>query len=236
MGIFDFKTALNQISSILLEPTTVFKEGFGVAGRKVQARREKIRLGDRKEAVSVIAETLTATALVGAGILAIGSPLVAGRLIVKALPTTLKGQLGLVTGTGILLSSKVVRKKAGQFIQDPTKVGREAGELIDKVVAGEDTGDIGDVFKTAGLVGAGVGIVGAGILLGKKLKDRKKDIKVVDPSDVPSSNALPISPIPDANSPLSTDPVVALPPETRSPTEINVRVVNRPQINIAVAQ
>jgi len=149
-----FAKGLDILSGILLEPTTFIKSP-SKAGELVAARRETIKSGDKSAAFDVIAETLTATAIAGGAILGAGTA--AGRAAAlkvgaKLAPTTIPKALGAATVGGILISSQSARKVVGQVIEDPTKVGRRAGEVIDTVVRGGDV-DIIDAFKTAGLIG-----------------------------------------------------------------------------------
>ena len=236
-----FAKALDVTSAILLEPTTFIKNP-SKAGDIVRDRREDIRkTGDLSKALDVVGETLTATAI-GAGlILGASNPAVAGRLALKALPKTLKGQIGAVTAGGILITSETARKFTGKFIQDPTKIGREAGLLIDKVTSKEGSdSSIMDALKSAGLIGAGVV---AGGLVVKKLfgkNDKTADAVVNSPGQVPSSVALPVSPIPTSTQAVTSEPVVKklevdTPPIVSTP-DINVKVINKPQVNVAVAQ
>ena len=189
--------ALDVLSSILLEPTTFIKNP-SKAGDLVAARRADItKTKDIGKALDVVGETLTATAIGAAATLGIANPAVAGKLALKALPKTLKGQIGALTGVGILTTSESARNLAGKFFQDPTKIGREAGLIIDKALTKKDVGTVAEAFQKAGIIGAVVaGGVGA-IALGKKFLgggDADKAINV--PGQVPSSVALPVSPIP----------------------------------------
>lgn len=237
---------LDIVSSILLEPTTFIKSPTQAAF-KVEARRKEIRkTGDVGKALDVVGETLTAAGIGAAGILAAGSPAAAGGIALKALPKTLKGQITAFTAGGILVTSKQARKLAGKFIQDPTKIGREAGLLIDKALSGKDVGGVGEALKKAGIVGAivagGVGAVALTkkIFGGKGESTKTPDQAINTPSQVPGSIALPISVIPDALTPIVEAPVIAETPKVDAvgapSAEINVKVINKPQINVAVAQ
>ena len=227
-------TGLDIVSSILLEPTTFIKSPTK-AGQKVKERREKIRAGDKKEAVGVIAETLTATGIAAAAVLGAGTA--AGRGVVakvapKLLPTTIKKGVVTATGAGILFTSPTARKIAGKFIEDPTKVGREAGEVIEKVKKGEETGKFTDVLKTAGVVGGAAALVGGGIALAKKLKG---DPKPASPSDTPQSTlpsaALPTGVIPTQAVATPTSQPVVTPSKEPSTQVPSVNVTNNIKIN-----
>ena len=161
--------ALDITSSILLEPTTFIKSPTK-AGALVKERRRKIRRGDKKEAVKVIAETLTATAIGAGAILGFGTAagrVVVGKALTKLAPTTIPKAIGLATVGGVLLTSPKARKVAGGFIEDPTKIGRGAGEIIE----GKEVGFI-EALKTGGLIGAGV-VTGVGAV---KLIEKVKGI------------------------------------------------------------
>lgn len=184
---------LDIVSGILLEPTTFIKNP-SEAGRKVRRRREKIISGDKSAAYDVIGETLTATALLGGGVLGVGTA--AGRaaalkLAPKLAPTSIRGALGTATVGGVLITSKTARDYASRVIQDPTKLGREAGVLLDKAVEGKDVGGIPTALKNAGLLGAGV-VAGAGaIALGKAAVSKVKGL--VSPKQKSSTETLPTS-------------------------------------------
>lgn len=242
---------LDILSSVLLEPTTFIKSPTP-AGEKVAARRADVRAGVPGAASSIIAETITSTLIAGAGILG-GAQLAAaskagvlGATLTKAgavvIPTTLRGKLLGLTGIGILTTSQAARGFLGGIIQDPTKAGREAGLLIEKALAGEETGGFVDALKKAGIIG-GIVAGGAGaIILGKKLlgKGKTADAVLNTPSGVPGSIALPVSVIPDSLAPITEAPVVAeivkeVIPIPEAP-DINIKVINKPQINLAMAQ
>lgn len=244
-------TALDVVSGILLEPTTFIKSPLA-AGRKVKARREEIsKTGDVSKAFDVVGETLTAATFftgIGAAARAPRAALVAAK---KAIPKTPLGKFAGLSAGGILATSKTARK----FAEDPTKIGREAGLLIEKSGKGEKLPGVLDALKIGGLVGAAV-VAGAGVKKGlEKIFTKTPDAAVNIPSQVPTSIALPPSPVPIVlaspigltgapgapGAPAVAEPVIAetpKPSETSPPgaTEINVKVVNKPHINLAVAQ
>jgi len=232
-------TGLDILSSTLLEPTTFIRNPV-LAGEKVKQRRADVRAGKKGAVSSIIGETLTATALIGGSVLGAGT--LAGRSIVaktvpKLLPTTIPKALGTATLGGILITSKEARKKTAKIIDDPTKVGREAGKVIDKVVAGEETGRVGDIIKTAGLVGGGA-VLGAGVVAGgKKVIDIIKRPKVLEPSksptETPSSAALPSSSIPSQKISSPNEPPVVEPTKEVSAPTPSVVVNNNIKINAA---
>jgi len=225
---------LDILSSILLEPTTFIKDPVK-AGKLVSDRRAKIRKGEKGEFTKVIAETITSTALAAGAIL--GGGTVAGRAAVarfapKLIPKTVKGGLLTSTAGGILLTSPTARRLVSGTIQDPTKTGREAGELIERIANKEDTGSFKDIVKKAGVAGGAIALGAGAIGVGKALIGDKS------PSDVPSSLALPSTPIPNALTPITDEPVVATAakPAVVPKPSVNVKVINKPQINLAVAQ
>lgn len=234
---------LDVIAAPFLEPTTFIKNPLKARDKVAQRRQDIEKTGDISKVLDVVGETTTSTLIASGAILGVANPAAAAGFAKSLIPTTLKGKLAGITGLGILTTSEKAREVFGKFIQDPTKVGREAGLLIDKAAAGEDVGEVSDAFKTAGLVGAGVA---AAVGLGKaaeKLKDKffsgKPEKAINTPTDVPSSIALPGSEIPNALSPISDKPVVAETPKSApetSQTPVNVKVINKPQINVAMAQ
>ena len=241
--------ALDILSSVLLEPVTLVTKGPSAAGKLVKTRREEIEhTGSVSKAAGVVFETLTAAtvgaALVGAAAAPATAAGIGFNVGARLLPKTLLGGVGAATGAGILITSSAARSKVADIAQDPTKIGREAGLLIDKAVGGKDVGGLGDAVKTAGLVGAGV--VGTVAVL--KGVDKVKDIflgdKVADkvinsPSDVPTALALPSDSVPDALAPITDTPVVETTPkpvDTSPAQAINIKVINKPQVNVAMAQ
>jgi len=169
------------------------------------------------------------------------NPVIAGKAIISAIPKTIGGKIGLTTAAGILATSQVAREKASSFIQDPTKIGREAGILIDKASKGQETGPVIDAFKTAGIIGGTAAILGTGAIVVKKVKEISADRAINIPSNVPSSIALPNSYIPTALDPLSDAPVISQTAKEpvaslQAPTPVSVKIINKPQINVAVAQ
>lgn len=184
--------ALDILSSTLLEPTTFITKGPAAAGRKVAERRARLRrTKSLSEAVGTASEALTATALIGGGILGTataGGRAVASRLIPKLIPKTPRGILATTTAAGILITSPTARRFAGRFVEDPTRLGRGTGEIIEKASKGEDVGGIKEALKKAGLIGAG--IAGTGLLIAgaKKLLSRDKR-----PPQLPTTQFQPIS-------------------------------------------
>lgn len=239
-----FSRGLDILSSALLEPTTFIKSPTK-AGEKVKARRERIRRGDKKEAVAVVAETLTATAIAASAIL--GGGTAAGRAVVakvapKLLPTTIKKAAVLATGTGILLSSPGARRLVGGLIDDPTKLGRGAGEVIEKVRKGEDTGKFTEVLKTAGIIGAGAVAVGGAVAIGKRVLGGRKAAEVVAQPNagtigVPTSAGVGGGAIPSQALSSTTDEPVVTPtkePSTSVPSVVvknNIKINNRSSAN-----
>lgn len=209
-----FEKALDITSSILLEPTTFFRSP-SQAGKIVAGRRADVRSGVKGSATAIVAETLTATAIASGLLLGgatAGGRAVAGQILAKAAPTTVPKIITGATVGGILLTSKKARNVAGTFVDDPTKLGREAGAILEKAVAGKDVGTLSGALKTAGV--AGLAIAGGAAVVGavKKLKTAPKEIGK-SPSDavVPTSKAIPSNTVP-----LSTD---LSPVEVISPTE-----------------
>lgn len=238
--------SLDILSSLMLEPVTVITKGPAAAGQLVKARREEIsRTKDIGKALDVVGETLTSTLIAGGLVLGASAPATAGQLLKGALPSSLKGYLATSTGLGILATSKQARDFVGKILQDPTKLGREAGLLIDKAFEGKDMGGVSDALRKAGLLGAGVvggaaAYSGFQALMDKITANKPADTVINTPSQVPSSLALPSDAIPNALSPISSAPVIASPVPEAIPTatvpDINVKVINKPQINVAVAQ
>ena len=235
---------LDVVAATLLEPKTFITKGPLAAGRVVAGRRVDIsQTKDISKALDVVGEAITSTVIAGAVVLGAANPAAAAKLLSKAIPVTLKGKFAALTVGGILITSKSARDLVFGIVQDPTKFGREAGLLVDKAVAGEDVGGIKEALKTAGFIGAGVAVVAGGAVLVKKLlggrSTKVPDTAINTPSQVTSSIALPTTPIPDALTPLSEVPVIL---ETPTPepsgmpgAEINIKVINKPQINVAVA-
>ena len=199
-----------------------------VRGRQVSVRGRTIRtgLGEREDI------------LLGIIPLGIGGTGVFPS-VVPLIPKTVPGVVGAVTGAGILTSSPSAREFVGGVIKDPLKLGREAGLLIEKAVAGEDI-PFGEAAKVAGIAGLTVAAVVGGKKVIEKFKDRKTIDQIPGPSGVPTSIALPTDRVPDVFAPLSEGPVVEETPEAVVPgagaTDINIKVINKPQINVAVAQ
>lgn len=214
-----FEKALDITSSILLEPTT-FVTNPAKAGRLVRDRRKATQL-DPSLGVGTIAETLTATAVAGSLIV---NPIGTLRFIA---PKTVKGALATTFGIGLVASSKTARDFVLGVVDDPTKFGRETGKVVESVVAGEDTGDIIDTLKTAGVVGAGVAVVGTGLALANKFRSNGKS-----PSDavVSTAQAIPSNIVPTATETISSgaDPVIAKPEEKKaqSPGVVVNNVIN----------
>ena len=230
---------LDQISSLLLEPKTVVTKGLGEAGRLVKKRRPEIsRTKDISKALDVVGETLTSTLVAGGLILGAANPAIAGSVAKSLIPKTIGGKIGAITAGGIVTTSGTARKLLGNFLQDPAKIGREAGILIDKAVAGKDTGGVVEALKVAGLIGGGVAAtVGA-----KKIVDKffNKTPKVESPQTVNTTIALPTDNVPDVSSPIADTPVVASTPKpiesiSQMP-DINIKVISKPQVNVAMAQ
>lgn len=152
---------LDITSAMMLEPTTFIKSPTEAA-QLVKERREAIALGDKEEAVAVVMETLMATAIGTGAVLGVGTMagrVVVGKVLTKLAPTTIPKAIGLATATGILITSPTARGVVSTFIDDPTKLGRGAGEIIE----GEKDIGLGEALITGGLVGAGV-VLGAGAI------------------------------------------------------------------------
>lgn len=239
------QNTLDLISSTLLEPTTLVTKGPRAAISKVRERRLDIaRTKDIGKALNVAGEAVTSAGLAAGVVLGAAYPAAAKTALVTALPKTPKGILATVTGAGILTTSKTARKYVGNVLQDPTKLGREAGLLIDKA-AGQNKSlpSVGDALKKAGLIGAGV-VTGATALKAGKALYNKLTTKTADKvADVmPSAvGAYSLGSVPTAFSPTTSEPVVSSPakePAASSPQAppVNVKVINKPQVNVAVAQ
>lgn len=230
---------LDTLSATLLEPTTFIKSPSKAADL-VKERRKKIIAGDKSAFYDVIGETLTATGYGVAGTLALGTAgggAVATNIAKALIPNTLRKVAVTSTIGGILATSQVARNKALQILQDPTKIGRESGLLIDKAVAGESLGGVTDALKKAGIIGGAI-VGGAGLVAGAKaLKDKITNLRAKSPSQVPTSNALPNTLSPVMNSPLSSTglpsaPVIATAEEEKStPSPPSVVVNNNIKIN-----
>jgi len=234
-----FEKGLNILSSTLLEPTTLLTKGFGAAERKVAKRRADItRTKDISKALDVVGETLTSTALIAGAVL--GGGTVAGRALVakvapKLIPKTPKSILLTATGTGILTTSKSARKFVGGILQDPTKTGREAGLLLDRTLAGkEDDSSFVDIAKKAGVAGVVIAGVAGGLGLASKFKNRDKTPDGISRSPTSIIGGL----VPTPLSELSPDPVIAKKekPALVSAPAVNIKINNKPQVNVAVAQ
>lgn len=231
----------------MLEPTTLITKGPKAAISKVRERRVDIaKTHSASKALDVVGETLTATAGYGALTLGAAYPAAAGRAALAILPKSPKAILGTITAAGVLTTSHTAREYASKVLQDPTKLGREAGLLIDKAKAGEDVGGISNALKTAGLIGAGV-VSGAGLIAAGKAAKGYITNKFFGGTADKAADAMPTSvlsyssgAIPTAFTPSSNEPVVASPAAEKSPTTepppVNVKVINKPQINVAVAQ
>ena len=231
---------LETIAAGFTEPTTFLKSPTS-AIEKVRARKRRIKAGDMKELQKVNREILTkgvtgvGTALLGGT--AVGRKVV-GAVVPKLIPTTPVGILGATTGAGILLTSKRSRQAVGEFTRDPLRFGAETGEIIEKAVEGKELPGVKEALLGAGIVGAGI----VGGVAAKKGAEKlfSKEPKVLTPSQVQSSIALPSDGIPDALTPISDAPVVATTPEPKptpaSVPAVNVKVINKPQVNVANAQ
>lgn len=165
---------LDVISSTLLEPTT-FIRSPSRAGRLVAERRA--RTFTLSTAVGTVSETLVAAGALAGGITGVftsGGRIVAARVLPKLIPRTPKSILLTATGTGILVTSETARRFVARTIEDPTRAGREAGILGERLAKGQDVGGFKEGLKKAGLIGAG--LVGTGLLIAgaKKLLTRKK--------------------------------------------------------------
>jgi hypothetical protein len=231
----------------MLEPTTLITKGPKAAIQKVRERRLDIeKTMDTSKALDVVGETLTATAGYAALTLGAAAPAAAGRAALSVLPKTPKAILGTVTGAGILTTSKTARNYVTKVLQDPTKLGREAGLLIDKAATGKDVGGVVDSLKTAGLIGAGIAAtVGAQKLYtGIKDKISQKSVSVLSPSEVPVASVvtpttLSAGTVPVATETSAVDNVIEKAVSDVQPVQapdVNVKVINKPQINVAVAQ
>ena len=236
-----FATGLDVLSSVLLEPTTFIKSPTA-AGAKVRKRRADIRSRKKGAAGKVIGEILTSTALAAGAILGAGT--LAGRAVVakvapKLIPRTLGGAATAATGAGILLVSPTARKAVAGVIEDPTEVGRQAGRVIESAAKGEDVGAIGDVLKTAGIVG---GAVAGGVAISKGVGFIKSKIKPAEtaksPTSTPTSAALPTSNLVPTQAIVSSDtePVIAvrkaeLTPSPSVTVNNNIKINNRSSAN-----
>lgn len=247
---FSFKKsgakALDIISSTLLEPVTLITKGPNKAAELVKKRREEIKATkDLSKAFDVAGEAATSASIAAAATLGIANPSAALGVLKGLVPSTLGGKVAGITGAGILISSAKGREIAARFAQDPTKIGREAGILIDKAAKGEDVGGVVNALKTAGLIGAGVAATAGATKVVKSILNKKKgktaDAAINRPQQVPTSVVTQASPIPDPLDPISDTPVVSSPQEpTVQPMaeapDINIKVINKPQINVAQAQ
>ena len=228
-----FAKGLDILSSVLLEPTTFFRDPVK-AGRKVQKRRADVRSGVKGSATAIVAETLTATAIATGLLLGgatVGGRAVAGKILTRIAPTTIPKVIGTATVGGILLTSKTARKAAATIIDDPTKLGREAGALLEKAVAGEEVGTLGGALKTAGVVGLGIAGVAGAIGLAKKFKGDPKSVGL-SPSDpqVPTSGIIPSNFVPTATDLVSPSDVSViekpLEQQAQTPAVIVNNVIN----------
>ena len=233
---------LDALSSVFLEPKTIITKGFGEAGKLVAKRRKKIRGGDTALGISTIFEIGAAASIPIAATLGIANPAAAAKIAAGLIPKTIGGKIGAITVGGVLITSKTAREQASKFIADPTKIGREAGILIDKAAKGEETGSVVDALKTAGIIGGTAALVGGAAIVGKKALDKFKTpiTKIETPSTVPSSIALPTSVIPTSLQAITEpQPVVAKTAPAVLPKtgqDINIKRINKPQLNVAVAQ
>ena len=238
--------ALDILSSTLLEPTT-FIRNPAAAGRLVAERRAEIRrTKDIQLAFDVVGETLTSTAIAGAAVLGAANPAIARSLFLKVLPRTPKSIAATFTAGGLILGSPTLRSFVSSAIEDPTRLGRRGGELFEKALKGEDVGGFKEALKKAGIIGGGIAaVVGVGALA-KKLFGGKsgKSLPAVAgggaPQSVPTSIALPSSPVP---SPLVTgqkqeevitkeEPKLVDKPSAPSVTvNNNIRINNRSSAN-----
>jgi len=244
---------LDALSAVLLEPTTILKEGFAAGGVKVAERRERIRQGDKVEAFKVVGETITAATLAGAGVLGVAAPAAAGRVLLSVLPRTLKGQLITSTVIGGAVISPTIRGALGRVIENPFAGGIIIGDILEKSIAKEETTPFLDALKTGGLLAGGAAAIAAGVAGTRKIKSvlaSRRSEKTAEaaamatPFSTPSSVALPVANIPTPTElPVSTEPVIAKEkgetvPSIPSPDiTVNVknRVMNKPQINVAIA-
>jgi hypothetical protein len=239
---------LDLLGSAYLEPTTLIKNP-AAALKKVRERRQTIanpRNDPKEEGFKVIGETITATAYGAAATLGIANPAAAGRAILGILPKSPRAVLGTLTGVGILTTSETARKLAANALQDPTRVGREAGLLIDQAVKnkGLNLPSVSDAVKTAGIIGAGVVGTAAAYNLGKKAysyfftnKSPSNTVIPVTPSGITSSVMGQTSPITSFNT--SGEPAIRSVEQVAPQAQvqpINIKINNKPKINVAVAQ
>jgi len=238
---------LDVVSSTLLEPTTLITKGPGEAGRLVKKRREEIsRTKDISKALDVVGETLTSTLVAGGLVLGAANPAAAGGVLRGLIPKTIGGKIGATTLGGVLITSPTARKVVGRFAEDPTKIGREGGILLEKSLSGKEKEIPGvvEALKVGGILGAGVAAAVGAKKVGEKLfGPRPKTVPTTteDPTTVPTSIALPsATSVPDSLAPIADTPVVASTPKPASEMaqvpDVNVKVVNKPQVNVAIAQ
>lgn len=217
-----FSRALDIISAPLSQPSTTFSKGLSAGADKVRESRARISRGDNKEALKVIGTTLLSTGVAAAGVLGAGTMAgrsavvqgakVVGRAAAKKPLLALAG-VGLATTKGGRMLIKEIPKKAFQ-----------GGQILGKVVGGEDPGlTVGGALKTAGLLGAAaiVGKKGYDLYQGKKetvfaanpmLPDLKQ-LGAADPQPV-GIGGIPISQTPgNIQGDVSVDPSASTPPK-----------------------
>lgn len=230
--------ALDLAASTLLEPKTLLTKGAGAAIDKVRNRRLTGRPSD------VIGETLTATALYGGAIMAAANPVGAFGVAKSAAkfvaPKSVRGALGYATGLGILSTSKTARDYVMGHLSDPTKTGRQLGRFLDTAVdkSKEKAKDTNNKWRDFLIpAGVGAGALGTSILAGKALKNKLSTYFVQDNLPSVGMGTNPNSGyIPSSNEPvIKTAEALQESKLTPAPV-VNVKINNKPQINVAVAQ
>jgi len=220
---------LDIISSTLLEPTT-FIRSPSRAGRLVAERRA--RTTTLSQAVGTTSEALVTAGFLTGGLLGTvtaGGRAVAARTLPRLVPRTVKGGLGATLAGGILVTSPGARRLVGRSIEDPTRAGREAGLLIEKLRTGEDVGGFKEGLKKAGLIGAG--LVGTGLLIAgaKKVFGRDKKAPVI----APLAAAQPISNLGTAPTAATTGLATQAPTEqVITPTASEEKEISAPPITV----
>jgi len=214
------------------------KSDFKKSGLTAKAYADKKRAKFKKEKPTQLKVLKAANVLgVGAlGVLVAGSPL--APIISKAvIPKTIPQAVAGLTGIGILTTSKRARDLVAGTIKDPTKLGRGAGDIIEKVLDKDTEGlTVIDALKAGGVIGAGALVVGGAVVAGKKFLDKRKTQS--SPTDTPLSAALPRASMPLSQLQATGSPaeVILQPkePHTSAPSVVvnnNIKINNKSSAN-----